>query len=178
MAPGEIARREANGPGAVDDRDEVDNRREVAKRDADDQAIEPWQPRAAGPRGSADQPFDNKQLVLLDEVIDNAERVTGLRFSAYLGDLGPDTTARARSLHAALGADAANGVLVAISPTQRIVEVVTGTVAGLRITDRAARLAVLNVVSAAAKGDLHGALVNAIRTLADQAGTLPDRTTW
>ena len=151
---------------------------EVAKRDVDEQAIEHWQPRAPGPTGSAGQPFDNKQLVLLDEVINNAEQVTGLRFSAYLGDLGPDTTARARSLHAGLGADAANGVLVAISPAQQTVEVVTGTVAGLRISDRAARLAVLNVVSAAGKGDLHGALINAIRTLADQAGTLPDRTTW
>lgn len=151
---------------------------EIAKRDVDEQAIEKWQPRVAGPTGSTGLPFDNKQLVLLDEVIDNAEQVTGLRFSAYLGDLGPDTTARARSLHAGLGTDAANGVLVAISPAQRIVEVVTGSVAGLRISDRAARLAVLNVVSAAAKGDLHGALINAVRTLADQAGTLPDRTTW
>lgn len=151
---------------------------EIAKRDVDEQAIERWEPRIAGPRGSADQPFDNKQLVLLDEVIDNAEQVTGLRFSAYLGDLGPDTTARARTLHAGLGADAANGVLVAISPAQQTVEIVTGSVAALRITDRAARLAVLTVVSAAGKGDLHGALINAIRTLADQAGTLPDRQGW
>ena len=72
----------------------------------------------------------------------------------------------------------ADGVLVAISPAQRVVEVVTGSVARLRISDRAARLAVLNVVSAAGNGDLHGALINAVRTLADQAGTLPDRTTW
>ena len=178
MAPGELARRDEHGSGAVDHRDKVDTRGEMAKRDVDDQAIEPWQPRAAGPRGSVDQPFDNKQLVLLDEVIDSAEQVTGLRFSAFLGDLGPDTNARARSLHAGLGADAPNGVLVAMSPAQRVVEVVTGSVARLRISDRAARLAVLNVVSAAGNGDLHGALINAVRTLADQAGTLPDRTTW
>lgn len=151
---------------------------EVAKRNADQQAIEKWEPRIAGPRGSTDLPFDNKQLVLLDEVIENAEEVTGLRFSAFLGDLGPDTRTKALSLHAGLGKDAPNGVLVAMSPAQRTVEVVTGSVAGLRISDRAAKLAVLNVVSAAGKGDLHGALVNAIRTLADQAGTLPDRTTW
>ncbi len=151
---------------------------EIVKRDIDDQAIEHWQPRVAGPTGYAESPFDSKQLMMLDEVIESAEEVTGLRFSAYLGDLGADSRATALSLHAGLGSDAPNGVLVALSPSQRIVEVVTGTVAALRISDRAARLAVLNVVSAAGNGDLHGALVNAIRTLADQAGTLPDRTTW
>ena len=151
---------------------------EVAKRSEQQGMIEPWQPRVAGPTGLSNVPFDSKQLAMLDEVIESAEEVTGLRFSAFLGDLGADTRATAQSLHTGLGADAANGVLVAISPTQRIVEVVTGTVAALRISDRAARLAVLNVVSAAGTGDLHGALVNAVRTLADQAGTLPGRTSW
>lgn len=125
-----------------------------------------------------DVPMNTQQLSLLDEVIDSAERLTGLRFSAYLGDLGSDSRATALGLHAGLGADAPNAVLVALSPGQRIVEVVTGTVAALRITDRAARLAVLNMVSSAGAGDLEGALVNGIRTLADQAGTLPDRSSW
>jgi hypothetical protein len=130
-----------------------------------------------GPVG-AKVPLDDQQLSLLDEVIGNAELLTGLRFSAYLGDLGADSRATALGLHAALGAEAPNAVLIALSPGQRIVEVVTGTVAALRITDRAARLAVLNMVSSAGSGDLEGALVNGIRTLADQAGTLPDRTSW
>ena len=69
-------------------------------------------------------------------------------------------------------------VLLAVSPGQRVVEVVTGSEAARRISDRAARLAVLSVVAACADGDLSGALVNGIRTLADQAGTLPDRSTW
>ena len=150
---------------------------EVAKR-SEQGLIERWQPVHAGPTGYADSPFDSKQLVMLDEVIEGAEAVTGLRFSAFLGNLGADSRATALSLHKDLGSDAPNGVLIAISPAERTVEVVTGTVAALRITDRAARLAVLNVVSAAGSGDLHGALVNAIRTLADQAGTLPDRTRW
>lgn len=140
--------------------------------------LEPWKPPSNGPAGYDDLPLDNKQLLMLDEVIDSAEAVTGLRFSAYLGDLGSDSRAAALRLHAGLGKDAPNAVLLAISPGQRIVEVVTGTVAALRITDRAARLAVLNVVSAAGSGDLESALVNGIRTLADQAGTLPDRSSW
>ena len=140
--------------------------------------VEAWKPAVCGPTGFADLPMNTQQLSLLDEVIDSAERLTGLRFSAYLGDLGSDSRATALGLHAGLGADAPNAVLVALSPGQRIVEVVTGTVAALRITDRAARLAVLNMVSAAGGGDLESALVNGIRTLADQAGTLPDRTSW
>lgn len=140
--------------------------------------VEPWKPVTCGPTGYADLPLDNKQLNLLDDVIDSAERVTGLRFSAYLGDLGGDSRATALGLLNGLGADAPNAVLLALSPGQRIVEVVTGTVAALRITDRAARLAVLNVVSAAGSGDLESALINGIRTLADQAGTLPDRAGW
>jgi len=149
---------------------------ELVKRDSTGQLQVPAA--TVGPTGDADRPFDTKELELLDEVIDAAERVTGLRFSAYLGDLGADSRATALGLLAGLGADAPNAVLVAVSPGQRIVEVVTGTVAGLRITDRAARLAVLTVVSAASSGDLTTALVNGVRTLADQAGTLPDRTGW
>ncbi len=140
--------------------------------------VEARKPAVCGPTGLTDVPMNTQQLSLLDEVIDSAERLTGLRFSAYLGDLGSDSRATALGLHAGLGADAPNAVLVALSPGQRIVEVVTGTVAALRITDRAARLAVLNMVSSAGGGDLEGALVNGIRTLADQAGTLPDRSSW
>ncbi len=140
--------------------------------------LEPWKPATCGPTGFADLPLDNRQLETLDEVIGSAERVTGLRFSAFLGDLGTDSRARALGLLGGLGPDAPNAVLVAISPGQRIVEVVTGTVAALRISDRASRLAVLNMVSSATNGDLMGALVNGVRTLADQAGTLPDRTSW
>ncbi|WP_090480667.1 DUF5130 family protein [Nakamurella panacisegetis] len=145
---------------------------------ADAGVVSPWHPPTVGPVGDAERPLDSKQLETLDEVISSAERVTGLRFAAFLGDLGSDSRATALTLLAGLGTDAANAVLVAISPGQRIVEVVTGTIAALRITDRAARLAVLNVISSATNGDLMGALTNGIRTLADQAGTLPDRSSW
>ena len=111
-------------------------------------------------------------------MIEEAERATGLRFSVYLGDLGSDTRGGAVALLRGLGPDAAQAVLLAMSPGQRTVEVVTGSDAARRISDRAARLAVLSVVSSATEGDLLGALVNGVRTLADQAGTLPQRSTW
>ena len=141
-------------------------------------ALQHWTPPAVGPVGYSDLPFDAAGLSLLDDVIAEAEQATGLRFSVYLGDLGPNTRSTASELLKGLGADAPAAALVAISPGQRVVEIVTGAAATRRISDRAARLAVLSVVAAATDGDLLGAAVNAVRTLADQAGTLPSRSSW
>ncbi len=140
-------------------------------------AVKYWDPQV-GPTGGADQPLSTTQLELLDDVIREAERFTGLRFSAYLGDMGSDTTAFAQGLLSGLGSDAPDAVLLAISPGQRVVEVATGGEAARRVSDRAARLAVLAVVASCTDGDLAGALVTGIRILADQAGTLPERSSW
>ena len=138
-----------------------------------------WTPPTVGPVGPTHpQPLTNRQLEVLDDVIIEAERHTGLRLATYLGDLGQDTRTAAEALHGQLGSDAPMAVLLAISPGQRVVEVVTGSEAARRISDRAARLAVLSVVAACADGDLAGALINGVRTLADQAGTLPHRSHW
>ena len=136
-----------------------------------------WNPQV-GPSGSVDHPLATTQLELLDDVMREAERFTGLRFSVYLGDLGSNTAASAESLLDSLGADAPYAVLLAVSPGQRVVAVVTGPEAARRVSDRAARLAVLGVVSACTDGDVGGALVTGVRILADQAGTLPERSTW
>ena len=144
-------------------------------------AVTAWQAPTVGPVGDAHQPLSTPDRVFLDEVIAAAELSTGLRFSVYLGDLGgegADTRAVAEALHDGLGAEAPSAVLLAVSPGQRVVEVVVGSAATRRLTDRGARLAVLNVVSSAGEGDLLGALVNGVRTLADQAGTLPERSSW
>lgn len=141
--------------------------------------VQPWdQVPQMGPTGEADQPLTTTQLELLDDVIREAERFTGLRFSAYLGDLGSNTGSFAQGLLSGLGSDAPTAVLLAVSPGQRVVEVVTGPEAARRVSDRAARLAVLAVVSSSTDGDISGALVTGIRILADQAGTLPERSTW
>ena len=129
--------------------------------------------RQAGPHGFADQPLRQRDLQSLDRVIADAEHSTGLRFAAYLGDLGDDTRATAEALILDLGRDAAYAVVLAISPGQRVVEIVTGTEAALRVSDRAARLAVLSVLAAAESGDIPRALENGLRVLADQAGAVP-----
>jgi hypothetical protein len=122
-----------------------------------------------GPVGSAEV-FTPHQLQRLDSIIADAEHGTGLRFAAYLGDLGEDTRATAEEIVASFGNDAAYTVLVAISPGQRVVEIVTGTEAALRISERGARAAVLSVIAACSDGDLFGGFTNGIRILTDHAG--------
>jgi hypothetical protein len=129
-----------------------------------------------GPSGFANQPLRQKDLQALDLVIAEAEHATGLRFAVFLGDLGEDTRSGAEAMLGDLGDDAPYAVLVAVSPGQRVVEVVTGTEASLRVSDRAARLAVLSVLAACESGDISRALENGVRVLADQAGAVPDKT--
>ncbi len=117
----------------------------------------------------AELPFTPVQLSRLDEALTLASRDSGLRFSVYLGDLGPSPTDTAMRLHAETeGSDEA--VLVAVSPEQRVVEVVTGSEARLRLPDRGAKLAVMSMVASFKEGDLLGGLLSGLRMLGDQAG--------
>jgi hypothetical protein len=117
----------------------------------------------------SDHPFTGVQLSRLDEALTMAGRETGLRFSVYVGDLGADASARAAELHSELEG-AAEAVLVAVSPGQRVVEVITGPEARLRLPDRGAKLAVMSMVASFKESDLLGGLLSGLRMLADQAG--------
>jgi hypothetical protein len=117
-----------------------------------------------------DQIFSYRELARLDEALTLSSRETGLRFTLYIGDLGTPTRARAEELHAYSGGNTAEGVLIAVSPGQRVVEVVTGSAAARRLPDRACALAVLSMTTAFAGGDLVGGIINGLRQLADQAG--------
>ena len=119
-------------------------------------------------------PFTPIQLARLDETITLASRATGLDFSIYLGDLGPDTRARAEALHASIGLPAASdAVLIAVSPGQRALEIVTGDEAYRRLPDRACKLAVMAMVASFKESDLIGGLISALRMLTEQAGSPP-----
>jgi hypothetical protein len=123
-----------------------------------------------GDRQSQDQIFSYQELARLDEALTMASRETGLRFTLYIGDLGQMPRTRAEELHANSGGDPAEAVLIAVSPGQRVVEVVTGAAASRRLPDRACALAVLSMTSSFAAGDLVGGIVNGLRQLSDQAG--------
>ncbi|TNC24323.1 DUF5130 family protein [Amycolatopsis alkalitolerans] len=118
-------------------------------------------------------PFSVQQLARLDEALTLASRETGIDFSVYLGDLGADSRAGAEKLHGSIGTAAPGSVLIAVSPGERVVEIVTGTDALQRVPDRAAKLAVMSMVASFKEGDLIGGLVSGLRMLADQAGSAP-----
>jgi hypothetical protein len=115
-------------------------------------------------------PFNSVQLARLDEALTLSARSTGLGFSVYLGDLGDDTRATAEQLHAESGETAPSVVLIAVSPGQRRVEIVTGADSTRRLPDRACNLAVMSMVASFKEGDLVGGLVSGLRMLTDQAG--------
>ncbi len=116
-----------------------------------------------------DSPFTAAQLTRLDDALTMASRETGLRFNIYLGDLGSDAAATAERMLARLGSAAGGAVLVAVSPEQRLVEVVTGRQAAQTLPDRGAKLGVMTMVASFKKGDLLGGLLSGLRMLADQA---------
>ena len=117
-----------------------------------------------------DRIFSFRELARLDEALTMSSRETGLRFTLYIGDLGKPTRVQAEAMHARSGEDPSHAVLIAVSPGQRVVEVVTGAAAGRRLPDRACALAVLSMTASFAGGDLVGGIVNGLRQLSDQAG--------
>lgn len=114
-------------------------------------------------------PFTTRQLLRLDEALRIADQTTGLSFSIYLGELDEPTRAAAEELHRRT-TDQPRSVLVAVSPNQRKLEIVTGSDARKRISDRDAKLAGLSMSASFAGGDLAGGLLIGIDQLATHAG--------
>ncbi len=115
-------------------------------------------------------PFSYQDLSRLDEALTMSSKETGLRFTLYIGELGTDTRSTAEDLHSRSGGDTSNSVLVAISPGQRVLEIVTGSAAARRLPDRACALAVLSMTNRLGSGDLVGAIDNGLRQMSDAAG--------
>jgi hypothetical protein len=117
----------------------------------------------------ADGPFTTRQLLRLDEALRIADQATGLSFSVYLGDLDEPVRAAAEELHRRTR-DQQRSVLIAVSPNQRKLEIVTGAEARKRISDRDAKLAGLSMAASFSGGDLAGGLLIGIDQLATHAG--------
>ena len=116
-----------------------------------------------------DGPLSRRALRRVDEALRLADGSTGLTFSVYIGDLDEPTRDHAERLHAQM-AEPDRAVLVAVSPNQRVLEIVTGATARRRILDRDAKLAALSMAAAFSGGDLGGGIVAGIAQLADHAG--------
>jgi hypothetical protein len=117
----------------------------------------------------ADGPFTTRQLLRLDEALRIADQQTGLTFSIYIGELEVPTREFAEKLHKQIE-NHGRAVLVAVSPNQRRLEIVTGYEARKRISDRDAKLAGLSMAAAFAGGDLAGGVLAGIDQLATHAG--------
>jgi hypothetical protein len=116
-----------------------------------------------------DGPFSTRQLLRLDEAMRLADRTTGLTFSVFVGDLDEPVRQHAEKLHSQL-ADPTHSILLAVSPNQRVLEIVTGAEARKRILDRDAKLAALSMAAAFGGGDLAGGIVSGLDQLATHAG--------
>ncbi len=116
-----------------------------------------------------DGPFSTRQLLRVDEAMRLADQSTGLTFSIFVGGLDEPVREEAERLHRQL-ADPDRSVLIAISPNQRQLEIVTGRHARKRIPDTYVRLAALSMVAAFGGGDLTGGIVTGLDQLASHAG--------
>ncbi|GIF40813.1 DUF5130 family protein [Actinoplanes xinjiangensis] len=116
-----------------------------------------------------DGPFSTRQLLRLDEALRVADQVTGLHFSIYLGPLEDPSRETAAKLHAQTR-HPQRSVLIAVSPDQRKLEIITGADARRRISDRDAKLAGLSMAASFGGGDLAGGLMIGIDQLASHAG--------
>jgi hypothetical protein len=123
----------------------------------------------AGNHEVLEGPFTTRQLLRIDEALRAADATTGLTFSIYVGEILEPVREGAEKLHATL-ANPGNSVLVAISPDQRQLEIITGSQARKRLADRDCKLAALSMAAAFGGGDLAGGIVSGLSQLAEHAG--------
>ena len=123
----------------------------------------------AQPADVLDGPFTTRQLLRLDQALRVADSSTGLTFSVYVGDLEEPPRVHAEKLHGQLP-DPDRSVLLAVSPGQRVLEIVTGARARRRVPDRNAKLAALSMAAAFGGGDLTGGIIIGLDQLASHAG--------
>ena len=115
-------------------------------------------------------PFTDGQVREISRACGTASTESGLHYSVYVGPVEGDVRDHAERLHAALGARAADGVLILVAPGDRQLEIVTGKQSSRRLSDRSCALAALSMTTAFSGGDLAGGIVTGVRMLSESAG--------
>jgi uncharacterized membrane protein YgcG len=104
----------------------------------------------------------------IDKAIRSAEQSSRYEFSVFVGRVEGTPRAFAERLHSASVAPD-RSVLVMVDPRARVIEVVTGADVRRVLDDQSVDLAVLQMRSAFAEGDLVGGLVRGVAQLAEHA---------
>lgn len=110
---------------------------------------------------SVHYPFSTKDLVALDNALKYGSRYAKARFAVFIGDLGADTAATAREILAKVPTPD-NAVLFAVSPNQKVIEVVYGADVKGRGIETAAPLGISAALGSLRGGNLIDALVSAV----------------
>lgn len=104
----------------------------------------------------------------LDETIRRAEQLSRAEFSVFVGHAEGEPRAFAVSLHASLVAPS-RSVLILVDPEARAVEVVTGSQVRRTLRDPQVELAVAQMQTLFAQGELVPGLRRGIQMLAEHA---------
>jgi uncharacterized membrane protein YgcG len=104
----------------------------------------------------------------IDKAIRTAEQASRYEFSVFVGHVEGTPRSFAERLHSASVAPD-RSVLVMVDPHARVIEVVTGADVRRVLDDQSVELAVLQMRSAFAEGDLVGGLIRGVAQLAEHA---------
>jgi uncharacterized membrane protein YgcG len=112
--------------------------------------------------------FTPAQRHQVDKAIRDAETLSRLEFSVFVGRSEGETRPFAERLHATLVAPQ-RSVLVLVDPGVRMIEIVTGQEARRLLDDSTVQLATMTMESAFAAGDLVGGITRGVQQLAEHA---------
>ena len=112
-------------------------------------------------------PLSTAQRSDLTRLVERARSICGFGFGVYIGPL-PSGRESAVAQHALLP-DPASGVLVAVDPSSRIIEIVTGINTVSALDNRACEFAALSMKSCFVADDLVGGVREGVTLLAQHA---------
>lgn len=112
-------------------------------------------------------PLSGAQRQTLSGVVQRARSISGYCFGIYVGPL-PAGRETAIAQHAVLPGPTL-AVLVAVDPSARTIEIVTGKAVAIDLDDRACELATLAMKSCFVADDLVGGLRDGVTLLAEHA---------
>jgi len=117
---------------------------------------------------AAGDAFTSSQRHEIDKAIRDAETLSRIEFSVFVGRSEGETRPFAERLHATLSAPD-RSVLVVVDPAARLLEIVSGVDAHRVLDDSEVKLAALTMQTAFADGDLVGGITRGVLQLAEHA---------